>query len=59
MTQKQKLGKREEYIIKVGPLMIKALEQQKKKIADVTYNVCKSSFYEAGEILAKKILGLI
>lgn len=53
------MHKREEYNIKVGPLLIKVLQEQMNGIRKVTYNVRNPSYYEAGEIVAKKILGLI
>jgi hypothetical protein len=57
MTQKQKT-KREEFVIRIGPLLKKALEEQGQKIKEHTYNVCEPSYYDSGEVLAKKILGL-
>lgn len=60
MVQKQReKNKKETYTIQVGPLLMKALEEQKKGIAKVTYDSCKPSFYEAGEIVAKKFLGIV
>lgn len=56
MTQKQR-HKREEYIIQIGPLLKKVLDEQMKSINEVTYGVCASSYYEAGEIIAKKMNG--
>jgi hypothetical protein len=50
--------KREEYVIRVGPLLNKVLEQQIKSAKNATYDVVKISTYEAGEIIAKKVLGL-
>jgi hypothetical protein len=57
--QKQKQGKREKYMIQIGPLLLKALDEQISKIKDLTYDSVKPSYYEAGEVLAKKILGLV
>jgi hypothetical protein len=59
MAQKQKPNKREQYIVQIGPLLKKCLDDQLKSIKDVTYGSVKSSYYEAGEILAKKVLGMI
>jgi hypothetical protein len=58
MTQKQKNDKREEFVVHIGPLMMKVLEQQKESIKEVTYDCTKPSYYEAAEVVAKKILGL-
>lgn len=59
MKQKQKSKTREEYIIQIGPLMKKVLEDQMESIREVTYNSVKPSYYEAAEIVAKKVLGLV
>jgi len=56
MSQKQR-GKREEYMVQIGPILKKALDLQLESIKEVTHGVCKSSYYEAGEILGKKFLG--
>lgn len=47
-------NKREEYVVKIGPLLKKALESQREKIKKALYNVDDSSDYTAGEIIAKK-----
>jgi hypothetical protein len=57
--QKQKLGKREVFVIQIGPLLKKVLDEQKESIKEVTYNVSKPSYYDAGEIIAKKFNGEI
>lgn len=49
----------ESFVIRIGPLMKKALEEQKKIIKDFTYDCCNVSDLEAGEILAKKFLRLV
>lgn len=54
---KEKKPKREEYVIQIGPLLKKVLDEQMESIKEVTYNVCKSSYFEAGEIIAKKMKG--
>jgi hypothetical protein len=51
--------KREEFVIKIGPLLKKVLEDQKTSVDEVTYSCMKTSFYEAGEIVAKKMMGLV
>ena len=58
MTQKQKSKTREEYIIQIGPLLMKVLKNQMESIKDVTYDCVNPSFYEAGEVVAKKVLGI-
>lgn len=58
MVQKQKDKKREEYKVRIGPLLKEVLDKQMQSIKEVTYDVCKTSYYEAGEIVAKKVLGL-
>ena len=48
--------KRKEYVIKIGELLRNVLDKQKLKIKEVTYECVSSSDYEAGEIIAKKII---
>ena len=50
---------RQEFIIRIGPELMKVIESQMKKIKDVTYGVVKDSPWEAGEIIAKKYMGKI
>lgn len=50
-----KSGKKEVYVIKIGPLLKDVLDRQKDKIKDATYDVTESSYWDAGEIVAKKI----
>ena len=49
--------KRIEFTIRIGPELMAVIENQMKKIKDVTYGVVKDSPWEAGEIIAKKYLG--
>jgi len=48
--------KREQYVCKIGPLLRSILDRQKENITKQTYDVCDSSDWEAGEILAKKLI---
>ena len=48
--------KREVYIIKIGPLLKKILEKQKENVNRATYECVNPSNYDAGEILAKKVI---
>ncbi len=45
-----------EFTIRVGPRLREVLDQQKKQIKEATYDCVKPSDWEAGEIIAKKIL---
>lgn len=56
MEEEENQGKREQWDIKIGPLMKNVLIKQRKKIRDATYGIEKSSDYTAAEIIAKKIL---
>ena len=56
MTEEKTNGKREQWDIKIGPLMKKVLIMQREKIREATYGIEKSSDYTASEIIAKKIL---
>ncbi len=47
--------KRETYVAKIGPLLKEVLNRQRKIIKEATYDVCNSSDWEAGEIIAKKV----
>lgn len=55
MTEK----KREEYVVRIGPLLRKAIDLQAERVTKITYDVCNTSDYEAGEIIAKKVLKMI
>lgn len=52
-----KKRKREVHVIKIGPLLKKVLDEQIESIREATYHVCDSSYWEAGEIIAKKVSG--
>ncbi len=45
-----------DYIVRIGPLLKKVLNKQKENVMKETYDVCKSSEWEAGEIVAKKVI---
>ena len=47
---------KKEYTVRIGPLLRKALDMQKSQLREATYDVVECSDYEAGEILAKKLL---
>lgn len=55
--QKQRSKKRTEFIIRIGPELMKLIEDQMESIKEVTYGIVKDSPWEAGEILAKKFKG--
>ncbi len=48
--------KREQYTPKIGPKLKKVLNKQKELIKRATYGECNASEYEAGEIIALKIM---
>jgi len=54
--EKQIKVKRKEFYIRIGPLLKEVLNKQKENIKKVTYDCVPSSEWEAGEILAKKIV---
>lgn len=54
MAEEQK-----EFTIRIGINLREVLNQQKKQIAEATYDCVKPSDLEAGEILAKKLLKVI
>ncbi len=59
VKESSRSSKRKEYIIRIGPELMAVIENQMKKIKDVTYGVVKDSPWEAGEIVARKYLGKI
>ena len=54
--EEPKEKKREEYTIKIGKLLKEVLDKQKANIKKIAYDCVKASDYEAGEIIAKKIV---
>jgi len=48
--------KRKEFVIKIGVLLREVLDIQKKQIREATYDCVNPSDYEAGEIIAKKVI---
>ena len=56
---KENIPKKKQYSIRIGPLMKKVLDAQLQSIKEVTYDSVKSSYYEAAEIVAKKVLGMV
>jgi len=50
-------NRRESYVVKIGPLLKQVLDEQLRSIREATYDVCDSSYWEAGEIVAKKMKG--
>ncbi len=48
-------NKKEEYTVRIGPLLRSKIDKQKQNIRDATYNCTDPSDYEAGEIIAKKL----
>lgn len=51
----KKEQRREEYTIRIGPLLKKIIDKQKELIKSATYDTIESSDWEAGEIVAKKV----
>ncbi len=49
-------GKRKEHTIRIGPLLKQVLDEQMESIKEVTYDICDTSYWEAGEVIAKKYL---
>ena len=55
MVSKRRKNK-EEFVVTIGSLLKDILEKQKENIKKVTYGCVKASDYEAGELIAKKII---
>ena len=52
----KKENKKEFNVVCVGPLLVQCLNKQIELIKRESYGVIDSSYYNSGEILAKKIL---
>ncbi len=50
---------KEDYIVRIGPLLKEVLNIQKAKIKEATYDVVDASDYNAGEIVAKKVKAIL
>ncbi len=55
MPEEKQNNRKEEHTIRIGPLLKKILDEQMESIKDATYDVCDTSYWEAGEVIAKKI----
>lgn len=47
---------KEEYTVRIGKKLREVLDKQKIRIKEYTYNIVNPSDWEAGEIIADKIL---
>lgn len=47
---------KKDFAVRIGPLLKALLDKQKDRIKQATYDCVKSSDYDAGEIIAKKII---
>lgn len=47
---------KEGHKVRIGPLLKSLFDKQKDRIKQATYDCVKSSDYDAGEIIAKKII---
>lgn len=48
--------KREEFVNKFGPILRKVLDKQKSNVQEITFGCIIPSDYEAGEMIAQKII---
>jgi hypothetical protein len=56
---KQKKVKRVEYVVRIGPELMKVIKKQMESIKEVTYGIVGDSVWESGEIIALKFKGEI
>lgn len=52
----KKESKRKEYPVLIGEKLKDCLDRQKESIKEISYGVLEVSYYNAGEVLAEKIL---
>ena len=50
-----KKKRKKEYVIRIGPMLKKVLNQQKARIKEAAYDIVEASDWEAGEIIAMKV----
>ncbi len=50
---------REEYVVRIGPLLKELMDKQKANIKEATYDCIQGSDWEAGEIIAKKAISVL
>lgn len=56
MMENNEENKREEHTILIGSLLKSVLDKQKEIVNETTWGCINPSYYEAGEIIAKKII---
>ena len=56
MEDEKENKKRKSFVVEIGPLLKKILDKQKEIIKEATYDCVKASHYEAGEMIAKKVV---
>jgi len=56
MEEEQENNKREDFQMRIGPLLKDIFEKQKEIIKETTWDCVNPSDYEVGEIIAKKIM---
>lgn len=55
-TKENGNGETKRYTVLIGEKLKEVLDQQIANINKATYDVVKGSYYEAGEIIAKKLI---